>query len=249
MRIKILLLAATLVACQSAGVPGDDENGFLPYNMKSIVRSVKDDAKEENEMVNISYPQFTESAAAGRINGLITRTIASMINDSLALDAAADRFVEEYEQFKNEFPQTAQFWQFSAVAKVSMNTGKTLTLDCDMYNYSGGAHGNSLRILLSLHPRTGERIKLSEIIRADKSDAFIKFAEQQLRKERDIPPHQSLADAGFWFKDDRFYLSENFGILPDGLLFIYNPYEIAPYVAGRIELFINNENLKPFLKE
>ncbi len=247
MKIKILLLAA-LVAYQSVGDIAEGKDGFLPYKIKSIVYSIDDD-KGGNEIINISYPQFTKSAAAESINEQVARTIASLINDSLALDGAVEWFVKEYEQFKKDFPETAQYWQFSAVVEPLVNTAKTLTLGFDMYNYSGGAHGNALRILLSLHPGTGERIKLNEIIRPDKSDAFLKYAEQQFRRERDIPASQPLSEAGFWFENDRFYLSENFGVLQDGLLFVYNPYEIAPYTTGGIELFMSNENLRPFLKE
>jgi len=44
------------------------------------------------------------------------------------------------------------------------------------------------------------------------------------------------------------FATENFILGSDGVTFIYNPYEIAPYAAGVIELTISNDDLKPIWK-
>ena len=45
------------------------------------------------------------------------------------------------------------------------------------------------------------------------------------------------------------YPSSNFILGKDGITFIYNPYEIAPYALGRIELTISNATLEPLFKK
>lgn len=40
----------------------------------------------------------------------------------------------------------------------------------------------------------------------------------------------------------------NFGISGEGVTYIYNPYDIAPYSSGTIRIFIPWKELKPILK-
>jgi len=41
-----------------------------------------------------------------------------------------------------------------------------------------------------------------------------------------------------------FFVTDNFKITPDGAVFIYNPYEIACYATGAVEVEIGRKELE-----
>jgi len=57
----------------------------------------------------------------------------------------------------------------------------------------------------------------------------------------------NLLEAGFF--SDHIELSNEIYITTNGLGFVYQPYEIAPYSFGSIEVFLEKEKILPFLKQ
>jgi len=47
-----------------------------------------------------------------------------------------------------------------------------------------------------------------------------------------------LEEYGFWFQGDAFEVNENFYFENGNIVFLFNPYEIAPYAGGTSELII-----------
>ena len=45
------------------------------------------------------------------------------------------------------------------------------------------------------------------------------------------------------------YPSNNYVLGKEGITFIYNPYEIAPYALGRIELTISYDDMENIMKK
>ena len=74
------------------------------------------------------------------------------------------------------------------------------------------------------------------------------LAEKDFRKIRELKPGESLEAAGFWFKDGKFKLTDNFVIQKDGLKFLFNDYEIGPHVLGSTEIFVPYSDLKQIIK-
>ncbi|MDX1463282.1 MAG: RsiV family protein, partial [Marinirhabdus sp.] len=58
----------------------------------------------------------------------------------------------------------------------------------------------------------------------------------KFRKMYDIAQNESINAPGFWFEDDTFYLPETFGISNETITLHYNPYEIAAYATGPVEI-------------
>ena len=58
---------------------------------------------------------------------------------------------------------------------------------------------------------------------------------------------QSLRDKGYLYSSDMF-VSDNFLLGKDGVTFIYNPYEIAPYEMGITELTLDYDDIEDILK-
>jgi hypothetical protein len=72
--------------------------------------------------------------------------------------------------------------------------------------------------------------------------------EEHLRMAYDIPAGAPLnGEAGILF-DKHLALTKNFYVTGKGVGFIYNPYEVAPYVVGEIELYVPFSEITDILK-
>ena len=64
----------------------------------------------------------------------------------------------------------------------------------------------------------------------------------------EIPADSSINATGFWFEDDTFYLPETIGFQDSSIIILYNPYDIASYADGTIEIIIPLEDVESHLK-
>ena len=94
---------------------------------------------------------------------------------------------------------------------------------------------------------TGKQIALGDILVDGYEPNLNQVAEKRFREIKQLEPNQSLADAGFWFDEDKFTLNDNFAICCDGLIFYFNNYEITSYAAGPTKLVIPYEDIKDLI--
>lgn len=154
---------------------------------------------------------------------------------NISLDAMCESFIEGYKLFLLEFPDSEQKWYLEILGDSSIVGDDYYTLMLRHSEYLGGAHGASLTRLQSFDLRTGNQIDFS-----GRFDMRVvgKEAEKRFRAANKLTPEADLNDAGFLFKDGKFALPENMGLTPDGLLLIYNSYEVASYAEGATRILI-----------
>lgn len=142
-------------------------------------------------------------------------------------------------------------WQLERSATVLFVGDQVLTIAVTNIGYLGGAHGFNERTLLCFQVRDGKRLALSDLIDVESSKEILgRIAEAELRTSRGMSPNRSLQEEGFFIMPgDQFPLSENFGVVGNGVLLHYNPYDIAPYVMGAVEFVLPREAVLPLLRE
>lgn len=119
-------------------------------------------------------------------------------------------------------------------------------LTCSGWDYTGGAHGNGFLYDYLIDRNTGKTLGVKDFF--SDIEALNSIAEKYFRKMYDLSEDQSLTEAGFWFDEDEFSVNENFTFRGKSLVFFFNSYEIAPYVAGPTELSIPVKEVKQILK-
>ncbi len=130
--------------------------------------------------------------------------------------------------------------QSSSVA-VIFNENKLLSLGFAEYSYSGGAHGNHATGIATYDLAQKKALTLSNIF-LPKYEKVVKNAlTNAVRRHFKLTPKESLSSVLF---DNTIEPTNNFCITQKGILFLYNPYEIAAYAMGEIELFIPFEEVK-----
>lgn len=240
-KIFCLILAALLggLACQRSAV-------FRIENIK-FEKSLgcKADHRDCVEL-DLSYPLLKDGPKPGRekLNTEIRNFVFQQMDDAIAKDAEAwaANFLADYQRDGKGTPPWSESRQVQAVA----NTPQVFSLLLGMDGYSGGAHGNSRVEYRSYDPKTGRRYGLGDWLKKGYEKPLQELGEKAFRKARGLSSGDNLNDFGFTFEDG-FKLNDNYAATPQGLVFYYNPYEIASYADGPTELAIPYSELKDWL--
>jgi hypothetical protein len=108
--------------------------------------------------------------------------------------------------------------------------------------FSGGAHG-----MHSVDYRVFDRERaklavLGDIVRVEELPALKKAVDEAMRKKYSVPSSSGFTSAGFF--DDEIELSDDFFVTDTGIGFQWDPYEIAPYAMGGVEIEVPYSALK-----
>ena len=131
---------------------------------------------------------------------------------------------------------------------VIYNDNDILSISWDWYNHSGGAHGNYGSDHHVINLKTGELVKIDDILKPESKETMGDIIAQKIFEQlrNNLGDASSLSDAGFYAEN--IVPTENFYLTHKGVGFYYSPYEIAPYAVGAIEVFIPFSECRELLK-
>jgi Protein of unknown function (DUF3298) len=112
--------------------------------------------------------------------------------------------------------------------------------------YGGGAHPNTSEVFLNLDRQTGKVILLKDILDIKKWNKKMKTAIMLQMQKMEI-----WNDT--WFADEKkgaeaVTITTDYALLPNGILFWYNPYAAAAYAFGPIPVFVKYSDIDSSLK-
>ncbi len=230
-----------------------NESKQLSYKMEEYLRYAEDCDTADNNCtyVKFVYPKFdaANNPVADSLNKFVDLILLSSYEMQMYdnLDSVAQSIFADYNSVKADFEDYTIPWALEK--NIEFNTFKNIaTLNFSEYSYMGGAHPNSIFEYYNFDTATGKRLTVENFIRPGQEQNLLAAGENKFRELKEIPEEISLEAAGYWFENNRFYLAESFTVTDSGLVFIYNPYEIASYAEGFIELFLSNEELRGILK-
>ncbi|HYH56941.1 MAG TPA: DUF3298 and DUF4163 domain-containing protein, partial [Anseongella sp.] len=251
-----------LAAC--GGNKGDPGRGLrAPVNYVTMrvfeQESGCDTATSECTSIYLSYPRIIGSG-----NNALNDTLSAQVEAWLtgtpdgqgpaaSPEEFSKAFISDYEQFAREFPESRAKWYIKRKIEIIANNNHFITLQLSEESYLGGAHGMNVHLFASFDPSGGQRITLEDLVEPGRMAQLEKTAESFFRRETNIPEGQSLKDAGYFYMEEDstgspFRLTDNFAITREGLLFYYNPYDIAPYSMGATVLKVPFRDIREALK-
>ena len=254
--LLIILLVVQFISCnkQNKRQPA----GKVPtYKMFSFERKTGDCDSIKNSCAELkfNYPQITDASnkeAMNQINQEIMNTLLAPYGEDKTFsnfDSMANDFLESFKEFKRQFPDRHQSWTIDRNISVSGVNSSVFSLTRIEFYYMGGAHPNTITSLINFNLQTGEAFELDDLFKPGFEEALNKVGEKIFTEKQKLKPDENLNDAGYWFDNNHFELNDNFLIKKKGLLFIFNPYEVAAYVYGAIEVFIPYKEIKDLIKD
>lgn len=171
------------------------------------------------------------------------------------LQSPVDTFFTQYKNFKSTLKGSgyegmgATFnWDSDLDMKLLWNADSIISIAFQSYQYTGGAHGISNTLLRVFDLRSHKVVGINDVFKSGYGLTLRNVLEQALRKEYNIPDNSPLnGDNGILF-DKHLALTKNFYITGKGIGFVYNPYEVAPYYVGQIELYVPFEKIKSIVQ-
>lgn len=124
------------------------------------------------------------------------------------------------------------------IAGINYLDARYVCVEADGYEYSGGAHGNPFRDYFVFDRETGKQLTLSDIVGnpVEELQKIVSKAFRELAEKTNFA-FEAPEDLEHTVADDVSYDSK-FYLTPEGLVFYYTPYEIAPYAEGFPEVTI-----------
>lgn len=185
-------------------------------------------------------PRYSVMAQYPVIKGVHAKDAEAALNDHIV-----KWILERTTQFRNDMTSmdSAASTSLPGDNRISINytvklkTEHVLGLTWDIYQeYIGSAHPSEVLLPMMFNLDTGAQIMLADLFTPGSNylKRLSQFCTQQLMA--------SFAGSGYpLFEDGLKPTPQNFAnflIRPEGLYFLFNPYQVAPYVAGMQEVVV-----------
>jgi hypothetical protein len=182
-----------------------------------------------------------DTEVAQKINVLIEKEITGAGGGK---KKSLKQFIAEIKNSSNEAGEM-EYMQDSYTCTLadSSNTFLSMYIFSEYYAF-GAAHGQHGSSVLNIDLKTGNQIKLKDVLIDNYKSALKSLAKRKFLAQN--------GNEGWWFltEDDQpFELPKVFSITRKGITFSYQHYEIGPYAAGAPEVFLSIKDLGALLKE
>ena len=117
----------------------------------------------------------------------------------------------------------------------------------ERYVYTGGAHGSNFRQFVNYNLQKGAHIDEEQLFAENYQEPLTQLLLQYMVEQNDeIALIQDLQEAGY--NVDDIHPNDNFYLAEEGITYVFNPYDIAPYALGETEILIPWSALQNILK-
>lgn len=238
---KLLFSAFLTLLCLSS-IFGKTFSAALSDADSVYIRALDyyDESEDSSTIIEITYP---------KIHGLLNKTVEEKINSFLEEEFFIsiewfDEFVAALDSFPTLEYERGMFFSFETGFDIKLLNEKVLSLALNHYEFTGGAHGNFFAMGYTFDLNTGDLLTLDKIIRQGALPDITKICEQRILEMFEA---ESLSDAGMFEDYIDLTIDQDFFLLSDALVFQFDPYEIAPYSMGNIEVVIPFESINDHL--
>lgn len=194
-------------------------------------------------------------AVSGNNKDKVNKLITAIINNSLTfgdkavtdIPSAADTFMAQYVSMRKEFPESPQYWYLELLVSANLDHPKIINIASGNSSFMGGAHPNSYLEYYNISKETGDTLTLGNLFAPGFEKKLNELIDAKFRSNNSIAAGESLTDKGGLF-ENRISFNYNWIISKDGsITFLYNPYEIASYAQGPIDITLTKEEIAPLL--
>lgn len=212
--------------------PWESKQSFKEFRFKVIIEPENNQAvKIVNRKIIDFSPKLNVNIKVPVISGMDNQIIQSSLNNRLQEKALS--FQKELISVWEEYAKLAEIgnaplrpFELASDYQIGLNSENLLSLYIDYYQYTGGAHGITVRIPYNFDLNSGKQLALKDLFssRFDYAQVLNREINQQIKAH----PENYYDNLGFVEirEDQEYYLQDG------NLIIYYGQYEIAPYAAG-----------------
>ncbi len=204
-----------------------------------ISKDIYECLEDTSVFVKISYPQ---------IKNLKDPEVQFRIN--LFLQIQFLQALDNYEDFISDTETLAEYppdWIFSFETSYRINylSDDFLSVSMQYYEYTGGVHGMHHIQSFNFRLSNGENLTLGDVIKENQFENLSRFCEQEILKMFNA---NSLIEAGLFEDKINITPEQDFYIKQGYLVLQFDPYEIACYAFGYLDVEFSFDRIKNLLK-
>jgi hypothetical protein len=212
----------------------DNDTDSKAGSRKFIDGKIVEADKAKRYAIEATYPQLVErSVQAGAFNKAVKDHVTGLVNefksDVYAMTDEDRRFLPEDVDYT-----------FDLGYEIGTAGPAIISVDVGVETYTGGAHGAHWSTPLNFDMRSGKTMKLANLFKPGSgyikliSDICISDLKKQMKDSADYE----------WIGNGAGPKEENFKswvVTAEGLKFIFDEYQVGPYVAGAFEVVVPYE--------
>ena len=223
-------------------------SGKYKFENQEIILDDCGDGDEDCAEVSINYMLCKKpSAFAQAFNDTIQRQLVRILtarDTVMGVKEAGELFLSQYKADKQQFEGISPY-QIQIVDTILLENDALISLQRSGYEYLGGAH--PINWISYMNFKASDGTPLPQAALFTNKDKILEVAEKHFRETFNLSEEEELSKNGFMFQNDIFALPKNIGFDQNHLILLYNPYEIAPYSTGVLEVKIPLSEVNPWL--
>ena len=247
-RWVLFCFAAVLFAFQACG-PGYTSLEFETLTLERSSSEFDSDTQATLKLV------FSLPVVKGEVplRDSLMAFYKSFYSDSLtqpldiSLDSVARSLLTDYISLKQSDTSGTSYqgWNYAFGGRVVFENRKVITAEASVVASEGLMAATDLFSLAVFDKSTGRRISYKDLVTNE--PLLLEIGERAFRSEFGLGRTEPFSDAGFFFRQNRFFLPRNFTFAENSILFLYNRFEIAPRGRGQVVLKVPIDKVKKCL--
>ena len=272
--LVLLAVSLSMVACGKKTVAGvadeaSNDQRYASFTLDSLrfderIRAASDTMSEGMEISH--YFEFPVKAKEGVALESLQKTFSRIyLNDSTFEGTPTEAFAKEKERMTKEALREGELWleMVKEMGEVSVSFSyyeerrrleveaeyeNLISLSLDSYGYQGGAHGYGASAYYTVDLRDGKILNDTILFGKDNLKEVEKLLREDI-KSRVASDEDSEGYLTLLVGVDAIVPNNNLFFTSEGISYLYNQYEIAPYAAGQIEISLPYEQVLPLVSD
>jgi hypothetical protein len=259
---SIVLAGLFVISCTKKSSKLEFDN--ISLNKKIYLFPDNDTTKPFADVeIELNYPKsFRNKEDLARLQEIFNGTFFNeesygYLSANEALDLYLEKYTEEYREIGNQYYQDMEnlegdnqpswyYYQLHKSNEILYEDENILSYSVDHATYTGGAHGSLQVLYYTIDLNSLTTITEEDIFTPNYHQFLTTKIIENLMKNYEVNTPEELINEGFFDVND-IAPNSNFWLNNEGVHYIYNQYEIAPYSMGPIEVTIPYEDIQSII--
>ncbi len=235
--MRTLLLAALFAGILPTAFSAPSDNA---WHISKLAYDTPQDIRQTCAKRHAADPHYPEECVAVNFDLLdspypqLNRTVNGDIRQEI--QSGIDELREEWQDGASYSSYLERHRQINLLG----HAGPLTQIAVQDYRFSGGAHGMPSQSFYVFNRNSGQLLKLDDILLpGKKAELEVRLLAQFKNFLQASYPSGKQQDEHLQFWP--FELTDNFYFTPEGITFVYNPYQLGPYAMGFVVLHLDKK--------
>jgi hypothetical protein len=245
------VLVLTLLVCACVSAPKIEKSQYNQWHYTFTVLldpEMLNDSPRLDIALSLLYMEYPAEQA---------HYLSDLLYSTDNLDIYKDRIIEEQrKKYRSSIADMATIparkesasynWRYAETVTLKSSLQQGIVIERDYDIYSGGAHGLNTKRYYVLDMNERKQLRINDFLANYQREKRLRDVVYfELGKRSGLDSSQKLSQ-GIYFSDEP-ELSLNFFVSNDGLGLHWDPYQIAPYAGGNIDIILPWQVIRPML--